>query len=274
MNNLAEAEACDFIAQFIYERCRIRLHDGKHALIKARLGKHVRKHGFADLAEYCHFLKTTAGEDEFTEVTDALTTNFTHFLREKDHFDFLVGTALPLLLSHGAKECRIWCAASSSGEEPYSIAMYLCEYSSTDRQIQWSLEASDISTRVLDQARLGVYPLDRMTAVPEEWMRKYFQKGVGKWEGQCRVKPTLSERIAFRQINLTEPYNHPCLFQAVFCRNVLIYFDRPTQQRLLEHLCQFIAPNGYLFVGHSESLNGLKLPVRCVHPSVYQRTTA
>jgi chemotaxis protein methyltransferase CheR len=205
-------------------------------------------------------------------VIDALTTNFTNFLREEDHFKFLVEQALPAILPKGAKKFRLWSAASSSGEEPYTIGIYLSEYYPTAQGWDWSIVASDISTKVLEKARLGIYPQERLEAIPRDWLHKYFQKGVGQWDGSCRVKPCITERVGFRQINLIEPYNHPHSFEIIFCRNVLIYFDRPTQEQLVRQLCNFLVPDGYLLIGHSESLNGLKLPLRCLRPSIYQRS--
>jgi chemotaxis protein methyltransferase CheR len=268
----AETEACQFIASLVYDRCRIRLHDGKDALIKARLGKRMRKHGFAGIVEYCDFLRTSGDEQEFTGVIDALTTNFTNFLREEEHFEFLVKQALPAVLPKGKKEFHIWSAASSSGEEAYSIGLYLSEHYPPASGWDWRIAASDISTKVLEQARSAIYPLEHLDAIPRDWLRKYFQKGVGRWSGFCRVKPAIAERVSFQQINLIESYSHPQPFEVIFCRNVLIYFDRPTQEQLAGALCQFLAPNGYLLIGHSESLNGMKLPLRCLRPSIYQRS--
>jgi len=126
---------------------------------------------------------------------------------------------------------------------------------------------------VLEQAQLGIYPAERLGAIPRDWLCKYFQKGVGRWEGCCRVKSSITQRVSFRQINLIESYSHPHPFEIIFCRNVLIYFDRLTQEQLVQQLCRFLAPNGYLLIGHSESLNGMNLPLRCVRPSIYQRST-
>jgi chemotaxis protein methyltransferase CheR len=266
-----ETEACQYIARLIYDRCRIRLHDGKDSLIKARLGKHMRRHGFSSLAEYCNFLETEADEEEMTRVVDSLTTNFTNFLREEDHFKYMVNEALPAVLGEREKNFHIWSAASSSGEEPYSIGIYLSEFFPPQDGWNWGVTASDISTKVLKQAQSGVYAADRLNSLPVEWIRKYFQKGVGQWAGHCRVSSRLAERVSFRQINLIEPYQHTQEFKVIFCRNVMIYFDRPTQEQLVRHMCSFLAPKGYLFIGHSESLNGLDLPLRCVRPSIYQR---
>jgi len=269
----AEKEALQYIIHLIYDHCRIRLQDGKDALIKARLGRRMRLHGFTELAEYCDFLQTRADAHEFTLVVDALTTNFTNFLREEEHFKFLVRDALPSILAPGKTRFDIWSAASSSGEEPYSIAFYLSEYYPPSAGWEWQITASDISTKMLDKARSGVYAEDRVQTMPGDWLRRFFQKGAGAWEGQYRVKQGIKERVGFRQINLVENYNHSRSFHVIFCRNVMIYFDRPTQEQLLNQLCRFLTPNGYLLIGHSESLNGLKVPLRCVRPSIYQRSS-
>ena len=266
-----EAEAYEYIISLIYERCRIKLHDGKEQLIRARLGKRMRHHGIETLADYCDFLRTQADEGEFTLVVDALTTNFTNFLREEDHFQFMVRQALPAVLPKGQRRFQVWSAASSSGEEPYTIAMYLAEQFPVSERWDWHITGSDISTKVLAAAQRGVYAEERVRTIPPEWLRKYFQKGVGKWTGHYRVKPSLSERVTFRQINLIESYQHRQPFELIFCRNVMIYFDRPTQEQLVNRLCQFLVPQGHLFIGHSESLTGLKVPLRCVRPSIYQR---
>jgi chemotaxis protein methyltransferase CheR len=265
-----DSAACRFIVELIYERTRIKLHDGKEALIKARLGKRMRHHRLDSLAEYVEFLRTSADEDEFTRVVDALTTNFTNFLRESDHFDYLVGHALGALLPAGRKKFRIWSAASSSGEEPYTLAMYLAEHFPVGQGWDWRITASDISTKVLALARRAVYPDDRVQTVPRDWLRRYFQQGTGPWAGQVRVRTELTQRVSFQQINLIGAYEHAEPYEVIFCRNVMIYFDRPTQEQLVNRLCRFLVPGGYLFIGHAESLNGQNVPLRCLKPSVYQ----
>ena len=266
-----EAEACEYIIGLIYDRCRIRLHKGKEALIKARLGKRMRHHGFADLAEYCEFLRSRGDENEFTLVVDALTTNFTNFLREEQHFEFMAQRGLRAVLTKGQRRFNIWSAASSSGEEPYSIAMYLAEHFPLAQHWDWRITGSDISTKVLATAQRGVYAEERISKIPNDWLRKYFQKGVGKWEGYYRVKSDLAERVSFCQVNLIENYEHRQPFELIFCRNVMIYFDRPTQEQLVNRLCWHLVPHGLLLIGHSESLTGLQVPLRCVRPSIYQR---
>lgn len=267
----AEADALQYLIELIYDHCRIRLQGGKETLIKARLGKRMRHLGFSELSEYCAFLQTRADDQEFTLVVDALTTNFTNFLREEDHFKFLVEDALPAIVPRAGKKLNVWSAASSSGEEPYTIAFYLAEHYPLTAGWDWRITASDISTKVLEKGRLAVYPEDRLRPLPGDWLRKYFQKGAGPWAGHYRVKRAITERVAFRQVNLIENYTHSQPFEVIFCRNVMIYFDRMTQEQLVNRLCRFLAPQGYLLIGHSESLNGLDVPLRCLRPSIYQR---
>ncbi len=266
----AEATACQYIIELIYERTRIRLHDGKEALIVGRLGKRMRHYGHESLAEYCEFLQNSATEEEFTLVTDALTTNHTNFMREVDHFEYLVQTALPSVLGKDQSKFHIWSAASSSGEEAYTAAMFLSEHFPVSGGWDWRITGSDISTKVLEKARQGIYAEERVAPVPGDWLRRYFQKGSGNWAGQFRVKRDLSERVHFRQVNLIEEYDHAQTFEVILCRNVMIYFDRETQEQLVRRLCQFLVRGGYLIIGHSESLNGINLPLRCVKPSIYQ----
>jgi chemotaxis protein methyltransferase CheR len=266
-----ETSDFDFIIKLVYDRCRIRLHDGKQQLIKARLGKRMRKLGVAGLGDYCEYLRRTGDEDELTHLIDALTTNYTQFLRERDHFEFLVQTALPSLLPKEPRPFSVWSAACSTGEEPYSLTFYLSEHYPRTAGWNWRVLATDVSTKVLATARQGVYPADRLNSVPRAWWKKYFQRGTGQWEGHCRVKPSLGECISFRQINLLGDYSIQERFEVIFCRNVMIYFDRPTQEQLVRRLGKFLVPQGYLLIGHSESLNGLDIGLRCLRPSVYQK---
>lgn len=266
-----ETAAFQYIIDLIYERSGIRLHDGKRELIKARLGKRMRLHGFADLSTYCEFLKNSADEHELTQVVDSLTTNFTHFLREEEHLKFMANQALPAVLGNSRKPFKIWCAACASGEEAYSIGIYLSEFFPVQNGWDWSVLATDISTKALGAATQGIYPAQKLDPLPTQWQRSYFQRGRNKWEGYYRVKPELAERIIFRQINLLKPYEFSETFAVIFCRNVMIYFDRPTQEQLMNRLSKYLAPGGYLIVGHAESLTGLSVPLSRVSPSIYRK---
>ncbi|MDX1950912.1 MAG: protein-glutamate O-methyltransferase CheR [Verrucomicrobiota bacterium] len=259
-----------YIIDLVYQRSRIRLHDGKKPLIMARLGKRIRHHKMDSLGEYCRFLQTS-GEEEITHAIDALTTNFTQFLREEKHFKFLIETALPELLKGGRKKFHLWSAACATGEEPYSMALYLAHYFPLEQGWDWRITATDISTKALATAKEGIYPEERLRQVPTEWVRKNFQKGQKSFEGLCRVKKGLRERIHFSQVNLLGDYHFKEQYEVIFCRNVMIYFDRSTQVQLVRRLSNFLAPKGYLVVGHSESLTGLNIPFQTVKPSIYQK---
>ncbi|MBX3746071.1 MAG: protein-glutamate O-methyltransferase CheR [Verrucomicrobiae bacterium] len=261
----------DFIIDLVYERSRIRLHDGKHALIRARLGKRMRWHGCDTFAEYCDLLRCRADENEIQQVVDALATNFTGFQREPDHFDFLIRNALPHVLRPNQRRFRVWSAACATGEEPYSIAGHLADHYPPQEGWDWEILASDISTKALAAGSAGIYPLDRVQSLPPNWLRQYFQRGQGRYEGHVRVKSWLRDRIRFEQINLLGEYRFDQPFEAIFCRNVMIYFDRTTQEELVRRLARFLAPNGCLLTGHSESLTGLATGLSCLQPSVYRK---
>ncbi len=267
-----ESADYEFVIALVYERSRIRLTDGKHALISARLGKRMRQHGFDSFHDYVQFLRLEADEAEMTHVVDAVATNFTSFLREPDHFDFLVREALPGLLAKGRKRFQVWSAACATGEEPYSMAFYLAEHFPLAEGWDWQILATDVSTKALARARDAIYPGERLTGIPQEWLRRYFQRGHGEWAGQFRIKPDLRQRVRFQKVNLLDPLRMETPFEAIFCRNVMIYFDRETQESLVRQLTGFLVGDGFLLTGHSESLNGLATGLRCLRPSVYQRT--
>jgi chemotaxis protein methyltransferase CheR len=266
-----ELEALDGIIELVYQRSRIRLNRSKEALIRGRLGKRMRALALSSLPEYWAWLRSPAGSEEAARAVDALTTNFTHFFREREHFEFMVDEALPSLVGSGKKRFSVWSAACATGEEPYTIGFQLSERFPPAAGWDWRVLATDISNRVLEKARAGVYAEDRLNGVPKDWVRKYFQRGVGSCSGLVRVKTAVTARVEFRQMNLLEDQPNDPSFEIVFCRNVMIYFDRPTQERLAIRIARALVPRGYLFTGRAESLNGLAVPLRCVKPSIYQR---
>jgi chemotaxis protein methyltransferase CheR len=267
----AEKSDYDLIVTLVHERSRIRLHDGKQALIRARLGKRMRALGYDSFHDYCNYLRAGTDEQELNRVVDALTTNFTSFLRERDHFDFLVQNALPELLTKGPQRFRIWSAACATGEEPYTLGFYLAESFPIHSGWDWRILATDLSTRALEKAVAGIYADSRLSDIPPEWQRRYFQAGHGAWAGQYRVKPALRERVDFQQLSLLGNYGFTHTFEVIFCRNVMIYFDRPTQEQLVQRLIQHLVPRGFLITGHSESITGLSNTLRCLRPSIYQK---
>jgi chemotaxis protein methyltransferase CheR len=266
----ADKQACRYISQLIHDCCGIQIHHSKEALIKSRLGKRIRHHGLTSLPAYCDFLRNQDDGQELTRVVDALTTHFTGFLREQDHFQFMIEHALPSSPKPPDGQFHVWSAASSSGEEAYTSAFYLAEHSEANPGCDWRVCASDVSAKVLDKARLGVYTQDRLRSLPRPWVRKYFQKGIGRWEGYFRVKRIIADHITFRQINLLADYTHPQPFQVIFLCNVLMYLHPATREQLVNRVCRFLAPKGHLLIGHSEDLNGLDVPLYSLRPSIYQ----
>ncbi len=267
----------DFIRKLVYERSRINLGPDKRELVTARLNKRLRATNIATISEYCRYLQSEPDEEELCHLVDAISTNHTYFFREKEHFDFLYSHILPEMVKRRSTDSwpffNLWSAASSSGEEPYSIAITLAEYMrKTTCAWPWRIEATDISHRILAKAKAGVYREDTVSKVPKDIQQTYFQKGFGPQEGNYRVKPELAQMITFRQLNLLEnepPGKDP--FNAIFCRNVMIYFDHNTQQELVNRLARRLVPGGYLLVGHSESLTAIHHNLTMVKPAIYRR---
>jgi chemotaxis protein methyltransferase CheR len=269
------AEAYELIARLVYERSRIRLGPDKQALVAGRLAKRLRQLGLGSFDEYCRLLQSGAGEKEISPLVDAISTNHTHFFREPAHLDYLRDRVLPTYaprLIQQRAPLRVWSAACSSGEEPYTIAIVLAEYVRKHGAMAWSIEASDISTRILAQARAGIYPADRVKLPAPDLLPRYFQKGVGDNAGRYRVKEALRQAITFHQLNLLQgaypvaPDQH-----VIFCLNVMIYFDQETQQQLVTRLTAQLAPGGCFIVGHSESLLGVRHALKQVGPAIYRR---
>jgi chemotaxis protein methyltransferase CheR len=231
----------------------------------------MRAGNFKTLPEYCEYLCSSQGADEVQHAVDALTTNFTQFLRDREHFEVTVSQALPKLLKPNQRQFRVWSAACATGEEPYTLALYLESRFPVAERWDWRILATDISTRALEKAVHGVYPEDRLTELPREWLFKHFQRGQGEWAGHCRVKQHLRQRISFEHMNLLQAPEQADAFEVIFCRNVMIYFDRPTQEQVIVRLSRSLRSGGYLFTGRSESLSGLALPLKCLRPSIYQK---
>ena len=263
----------EFIRSLVYERSRISLGPDKRELVSARLGKRLRATNAPDLGAYCTLLQSPAAGEELGNLIDAISTNHTFFFREQAHFDFLRGTIVPGMAARARAErwarLNIWSAACSSGEEPYSIAMTLA---GALPAWPWQIEATDISRRILARAAAAIYPEESVGRLAPGVVTAHFQRGFGPQEGYYRVKPALRERVAFHHLNLLEGeprFRDP--FQVIFCRNVMIYFDRPTQEELVARLARRLVPGGYLLVGHSESLTHIRHGLRLLHPAVYQR---
>jgi chemotaxis protein methyltransferase CheR len=257
----------DQISELAYKSCGIDLKNGKQELVQARLGKKIRQGQFASFKQYYDHVVADKSGEELIALLDALTTNFTSFLREAVHFEFLRKTILPGLTG----EIRVWSAACSTGEEPYTIAFSLLEELGLPATPRIHILATDISSKALAAAERGAYEADRFKEFPVDWPRKYLLRGADRWEGWYRVKPSIRRTIEFRRFNLMEALRPSKLFQVIFCRNVMIYFDKETQQRLVNRFASCLVPGGYLLIGHSESLTGLQHPYEYVKPAVYRK---
>jgi chemotaxis protein methyltransferase CheR len=245
------------------------LRAGKEQLVSARLGKHVRKLGFRTFRDYLSHVQSDATGSALTDMIDALTTNFTSFLREPVHFEFLRKTVLPEFQKQ--PKINIWSAACSTGEEPYSIAVSVLEELGDRAFSDVHILATDISTRVLGSAQQGVYQTDRLAGLAPETVRRYFLRGEQRWKGWFRLNPKVRQMVEFRHMNLTESFPSMPRFAVIFCRNVMIYFDRETQDRLVHQLTNCLEPGGYLFTGHSESLVHGSHSLEYVKPAIYRR---
>jgi chemotaxis protein methyltransferase CheR len=265
------------LGEYIYQVCGIRLNTSKKVMLESRLSKRLKVLGMKSYKDYCEYLfSPEGGDEELVHMIDMVTTNKTDFFREPAHFDFLRRTALPELgRSFGAgtdRKLMIWSAGCSTGEEPYTLSMVLGEYSEMHRGFEFLVLATDISTRVLETARMAVYKEEQVAPVPHDLRRRYLLRGKGQHAGKVRMAPELRERVKFRRLNFMEgDFGMREPLDIVFCRNVIIYFDRPTQERLINRICSHMIPGGYLFMGHSETLNGMNVPLVSVAPTVYRK---
>jgi len=268
------AEDFEFIRRWVFQAAGITLGPEKRSLVVHRLLKRVRQLRLTGLPEYCALLRRPEAEEERGVMLDLLTTNVTHFFREPAHFEFLAREILGKEWAgphRPVREFVAWSAACSSGEEPYSIALILAEHERRHPGFRWRVEATDISNRVLQKARPAVYAEEDLPLPEPTWRSRYFQRGIGPWKGYWRVKPEIQNRVRFQRWNLLEtPYPFPAPMDLIFCRNVMIYFDRKVQETVLRNLLGQLRPGGYLFVGHSESLLGMHPHLRPLKPSVYR----
>ena len=255
------------IRQLIYRHAGISLHEGKQAMVYSRVSRRLRETGHLSFRDYLDWLQAHPDADEWQEFVNALTTNLTSFFRENHHF-----VELARLVREGGsgREWKVWCSASSTGEEPYSIAITLADVLGI--QGAFRVWASDIDTRVLQTAQRGIYKLEQLRAVSPEQLRRYFLRGTGANEGLARVKPELQRHLQFFTLNLVE--EHWSLreeFDAIFCRNVMIYFDHATQRQVLRRLHRLLKPHGTLFVGHAENFSDARDLFRLRGRTIYEK---
>ncbi len=267
------------LGQYIYTTLGIKMPEVKRTMLTGRLAKRLRALELKSFSEYCDFLFSSEGqEQELVHLIDAVTTNKTDFFREPDHFEYLNGRALPELIrtrNAGVKKSlKVWSAGCSTGEEPYTLAMVLSEFSATNSDLGFRFEilATDISCKVLEVARRAIYPQDRIQPIPAPLRKKYLLKSRDKRKNLVRMAPEIRSRVAFGRLNfMDQEFGLRDPLEVIFCRNVMIYFDKATQERLLKKFCRFLQPGGYLFLGHSESLHGYDIPLIQMAPTVYRK---
>jgi chemotaxis protein methyltransferase CheR len=257
------------VQDFAYRKAGMDLQEGKQEMVAARLWRRARVLGFATLEAYFEAVRRDRTGELEADILDALATNHTSFFREPAHFAFLRREIVPRLKMR--RQFTIWSAASSSGEEAYSIAVTLVEEIGPAAYGQARVRASDISTKVLRQARAGIYPADRFAQWSLDWRRRYLLRGKGEEAGRFRFRPELRRMLEFERVNLMTPLGPEGPYPLIFLRNVMIYFDRPTQERVVAAMTAKLEPGGYLFIGHSESLNGVEHGLEPVQAAIYRK---
>lgn len=262
---------------FIHERFGIKMPDSKRVMIESRLRKRLKVLCMKEYAEYCDYLFSEEGMDkELHQFIDVVTTNKTDFFREPNHFIYLVEKALPELIQKDGtgikRPLNIWSSACSQGDEPYTMAIVLSEFAEKNRGFDFSILATDISVKILELAKRGVYPHSHIEPISIELRKKYLLKSKDDRKQLVRIIPELREKVMFRQMNLIEGnFRIRKTMDIIFCRNVIIYFDNKTTDILLQRLCDKLRKGGFLFMGHSELLDCNKLPLTQVAPTIYKK---
>jgi chemotaxis protein methyltransferase CheR len=262
------------LAELIHGYSGIKMPPGKRTMLEGRLRRRMRATGFQEVNAYCAFLFDEGGlERELIHLIDAVTTNKTEFFREPAHFQFLLERGLPALVGARRRSLKAWSAACSTGAEPYTLAMVIEEYAAgVGQRLDYSILCTDLCTEVLREAQAGVFPAGMIAPVDEALRRRYVMRPRDESRGVVRITPELRARLSFARLNLMdEAYPAPTDMDLVFCRNILIYFDKPTQAKVLERLVSHLRRGGYLFLGHSESIVGIDLPVRPIANTVFQK---
>jgi chemotaxis protein methyltransferase CheR len=273
-SDLTEKEFLLF-RKLVYDKCGINLHEGKKELVRARLGKRLRERRFTRFKEYYEYLMADNTGEELILMLDAISTNLTSFFREPKHFDFLKSQVLPWFQpsarTASLKGLNLWSAGCSSGEEPYTLSICLREHMVTQRSFDYKILATDISTKVLATASAGVYGQNQIHTISSQLLKQYFQQGRGEWRNHVRIKPELRKAIEFKRFNLMDPFPNRDHFHVIFCRNVMIYFDKKVQETVVNKFYDALVEGGYLFIGHSESLMGTQHRFQYIQPTIYRK---
>ncbi|MGD1889833.1 MAG: CheR family methyltransferase [Cyclobacteriaceae bacterium] len=268
------AEDFQRFSAFVYEQCGINLTPSKRIMLEARLQKRLIALNMSSFKEYYKHVTSLQGKEELVHMLDSVATNKTDFFREPRHFEFIKNTVVPeFRQSNSQRSLRIWSSACSTGEEPYTTAMVLQETIDEVGPLDYEILATDISIKVLKEAANGVYREDRITDIPENLRRKYLLRSKDPQKGLVRVVPLLRKKVSYQRMNLMDrEYKINTIQDVILCRNVLIYFDKQTQQRVITKLIQCLKPGGYLLIGHSESLFEMHLPLKQLMPTTFQKT--
>lgn len=264
------------LADFIHKNVGIKMPAEKKIMVQSRLTSRLKTLNFTSFDEYLDYVfsPTSKGREEIALMINQITTNLTNFFRESNHFDFMTNTILPEFLQKGIQNIELWSAGCSTGQEPYTLAIVMEEYLRQNKNSfsAFSILATDISSRVLDTALNAVYPASEAESLPLELKKRYFLKSKSDSNPQVRLKPFIREKVTFKRLNFMDSsYKEMGKKHIIFCRNVLIYFDKPTQEKVVRKLTEQLLPGGYIFLGHSETIFGMDLPLKNVAPTTFQK---
>jgi len=262
------------LSDFIYSNYGLKMPITKKILVESRLHRRLKHLKMDNFTEYLNYVFSAKNHEEIVNMIDVISTNKTEFFRENVHFEFIKHHVLPQLPLNQSTMFNVWSAGCSSGEEAYTIAMTLSQFAELHKNFDYRILATDISTIVLEAAKQGIYHESRVKDIPQALLRKYFLKSKDNLDQLVRVAPELRSRLNFQRLNfMDQTYSSvTTMFDIVFCRNVLIYFDKKTQEKVINNLCSRLKKNGYLFLGHSESIIGIDAPVHQIQPTIFKRT--
>ena len=265
----------DKLSKFIYKESGIKMPPVKRVMLQSRLQKRLRELNMVNFKEYIEYVFSKEGlNGEIIHMLDVVSTNKTDFFREPVHFDFLSQEALPQFIQDKSnpKMLKVWSAGCSSGEEPYTISIVLADFAEKNPGFDYSIIGTDISTQILQKAVDAVYKEDRIHIIPLDTKKKYFLRSKDRANPTVKVSSNIRRKVRFGRLNFMDSYyDIPEMFDVVFCRNVLIYFDRETQEKVIQKLCMKLKPNGYFFLGHSESIMNMDVPLKQVKPTIFRR---
>jgi chemotaxis protein methyltransferase CheR len=263
------------LSHYIFSNYGIKMPPTKKAMLQARLQSRLRETNISSFKEYCDYIfSLNTGDQEVMKMIDVVSTNKTDFYRESVHFDFMLSYILPEFEENPRREnLKVWSSACSSGEEVYTIAMVISDFLADKKSFDYSILCTDISTRILAKASNAIYNEDRIDNIPLSTKRKYFLKSKSRENPTVKLIPEIQKKASYQRLNLMdEQYNSvPKDFDVVFCRNVLIYFDRPTQEKVINKLCRHLKTGGYFFLGHSESITGIDVPLKQIKPTIFKK---